>query len=404
MPTCVDSIQSLRRWAENVSLANLDREELRRKVMKAYNSEVPHLQKFREYAKRLRNGVRPLRPYSVNAVSFVSADGGDNRLAFNPAIVELVRVVDSRGKEHVLDAVSSTISIEELEERTQQDSGHTVTPLGRLAQDTGKTLEQMSYLIRGLGTPGKSTGAMRCYRDIVEWAVLYDLVANPNLQWGGDTILVRDGLLRTKSFTRDMFPLLDQKIRAGVATHAKENAQLSLVGVAKQSAVLGRLAVALELEATFHKPYPCFVRVDEDIEAECYNFDRTWLDTYETTDEDDTGRRLYQSFGKLYLVKFGDRPMDPVWPVDVAEWQAGQAERILGQLTVDAQQGFPIPDYPMCIQKAHNFAKLSGLEIQDLQDMLLQGMCSRLTDEESERLLRMKHLGRTLTNLRYKEA
>lgn len=387
-----------------MSLANLDRKELRKKVIEAYNADEPHLQKFREYARRLRGGVKPLRTYSVNAVSFVSTDGGDNRLVFNPATVELIRVVDSRGNEHALDAISSTISIEELEERAKQGSSHVITPLERLAQDTGKTLEQMSYLLRGLGTPGKSTGAMRCYRDIVEWAVLYDLVANPNLQWGGDTILVRDGLLRTKSFTRDMFPLLDQNIRASVDDHAERNVQLSLVGVAKQSAVLSRLAVALELEATFHKPYPCFVRVTEDIEAECYNFDRTWLDTYETTEDDDTGRKLYQSLGRLYLVKFGDRPMDPVWPVDIAEWQVGQAERILGQLTVDAQQGFPIPDYPMCIQRAHDFAKLSGLEIQDLQDMLLQGMCSKLTTEESERLLRMKYLGQTLLNLRYKEA
>ncbi len=387
-----------------MSLANLDRDELRKRIVEAYSADEPHLQKFREYAIRLRNGVKPLRTYSVNAVSFVSADGGDNRLTFNPAIVELIRVVDSRGNEHALDAISSTISIEELEKRAKQGSRHTITPLKRLAQDTGKTLKQMSYLIRALGTPGKSTGAMRCYRDIVEWAVLYDLVANPNLQWGGDTILVRDGLLRTKSFSRDMFPLLDQKIRAGIAAHAKRNVQLSLVGVAKQSAVLGRLAVALELEATFHKPYPCFVRVDRDIEEECYNFDRTWLDTYETTEEDDTGRRLYQSLGKLYLVKFGDRPMDPVWPVDIAVWQVHQAERILGQLTVDAQQGFPIPDYPMCIQRAHDFAKLSGLEIQDLQDMLLQGMCNKLTAEETERLLRLKYLGQTLANLRYKEA
>ena len=197
----------------------------------------------------------------------------------------------SRGNEHALDAISSTISIEELETRAKQGSGHTISPLERLAQGIGKSLRQMSYLLRGLGTPGKSTGAMRCYRDIVEWAVLYDLVANPNLQWGGDTILVRDGLLRTKSFSREVFPLIDRKIRAGIAAHTKRNVQISLVGVAKQSAVLGRLAVALELEATFHKSYPCFVRVDDDIEAECYNFDRTWLDTYETTEEDDVGRK-----------------------------------------------------------------------------------------------------------------
>lgn len=91
-----------------MALANLNREELRKRVLEAYNADESYLQKFREYARRLKSRVRPLRAYSVNAVSFVSADGGDNRISFNPATVELVRVVDSRGNEHALDAVSST--------------------------------------------------------------------------------------------------------------------------------------------------------------------------------------------------------------------------------------------------------------------------------------------------------
>jgi len=387
-----------------MALANFDLEKLRDKIRTAYKTDDPVLQKFREYAQRLRDGIRPLRTYSSNAVSFVSADGGDNRLVFNPAIVELVRVVDSRGNQCVLDAIPGTATLDELQDRVNAGSPNLVGPLHRLCSDLGLPLRDLSYLLRGLGQPGKSTGAMRCYRDIVEWAVLYDLIVNPSIQWGSDTILVRDGLLRTKSFTRDAFPMIDQKIREGVARHAQRNVQLSIVGVAKQSAVLGRLAVALELEATFHKGFPCYVRIPEEIEAECYNFDRTWLDTYESTEPTDDGRRLYQSMGRLFLVKFGDAPFDPVWPVDLAEWQLKDVERILGQLTVDAQQGFPIPDYPMCIQRAHDFAKLSGLEVAVLQDLLLQGMCERLNDEESERLLRFKYLGHSLTAVRYKEA
>ncbi|GFO80985.1 MAG: hypothetical protein A49_06120 [Methyloceanibacter sp.] len=113
---------------------------------------------------------------------------------------------------------------------------------------------------------------------------------------------------------------------------------------------------------------------------------------------------MYQSLGKLFLVKFGDRPLDPVWPVDIAEWQVPQAEKLLGQLTVDAQQGFPIPDYPMCIQRAHDYAKITGLEVAVLQDVLVEGMCAHLKSEEAERLLRLKHLGQSLASLRYKEA
>lgn len=387
-----------------MALANFDIDQLRAKVMAAYNADDPLLEKFRGYARRLQDNIKPLRTYSVNAVAFVSADGGDNRLVFNPAVVELVRVVDSRGNQCVLDAVASTATLAEVEERGRAGAPNVINPLQRLCSDLDASLSQLSYLIKGLGTPGKSTGAIRCYRDIVEWAVLYDLVTNPALQWGCDTILVRDGLLRTKSFTREIFPKIDHKLREGVAEHAQRNISLFLVGVAKQSAVLGRLAVALELEAAFHRNFPCYVQVDKDIEEDCYNFDRTWLETFETSEPQDDGRKLYQALGRMFLVKFGDRPLDPVWPVDVAEWQVSEAPKILGQLTVDAQQGFPIPDYPMCIQRAHDFAKLTGLEVEVLQDLLVQGMCQKLTPDEAERLLRMKYLGQSLAALRYKEA
>jgi len=388
-----------------MTLAHFDLEKIREKIRSAYRADDPLLTKFREYARRLNGSVKALRTYSVNAVSFVSTDGGDNRLTFNPAIVELVRVVDSRGNECALDAVPGTVKLAELQDRVDPTSPNLVVPLSRLCNDLGigQQLGKLSYLLRGLGEPSKSTGAMRCYRDIVEWAVLYDLVTNPSLRWGGDTILVRDGLLRTKSFKREVFPIIDQKLREGIAEHSKRNVALSLVGVAKQSAVLSRLAVALELEATFHKPFPCYVQVPDDIEQDCYNFDLTWFRTYESTEPEEDERRLYQSMGRMFLVKFGDRPLDPVWPVDIAEWQVGNAERILGQLVVDAQQGFPIPDYPMCIQQAHDYAKLTGLEIEVLQDMLFQGVCEHLNDEESERLLRLKHLGRSLAGIRYKE-
>lgn len=387
-----------------MTLAQLDLETLRARVLQAYKQDDPVLQRFRGYAKRLKDSIRALRTYSVNAVSFVSADGGDNRLTFNPATIELIRVVDSRGVECVLDAIASTANLADLEARVTGHGATTIGPLKRLCRGIDKSLPKLSYILGSIDKPGKSTGAIRCFRDIVEWAVLHDLVANPAIQWGSDTILVRDGLLRTKSFRRDVFPLIDQRLREAVLAHAKRNVTISLVGVAKQSAVLSRLAVALELEATFHKPFPCYVAVDEDIEQECYNFDRTWLDTYESSEPDEEGRQLYQSLGKLFLVKFGDRALDPVWPVDIAVWQANKADRILGQLTVDAQQGFPIPDYPMCIQRAHDFAKLTGLEVAVLQDMLVQGMCFQLKPEEAERLLRMKYLGQSLAALRYKEA
>jgi len=108
--------------------------------------------------------------------------------------------------------------------------------------------------------------------------------------------------------------------------------------------------------------------------------------------------------GRLFLVKFGNRPFDPVWPVDIAEWQIAEADKILGQLMNDAQYGFPIPDFPMCVQKAHDFAKINGLEVDILQDILLEGIAQNLTENEKEKILRIKYLGKNLTNIRYRNA
>ena len=376
-------------------------DQIRDRVRTAYETEEPVIQQFREFAIKLKNDVKFIRPYSVNAVSFVSADGGDNRLYFNPAVIELVRVVDSRGNQCALDAIAGNAKSESLDKRGEPGNSLMVAPLQKLCNDLNVTVTQLSYLLKGLGEPGKSTGAVRTYRDIVEWAVLYELL---HKEWGSDTIIVREGMLRTKSFKREVFPHIDKKIREVCAKHKKNHVNVSIVGVAKQSAVLSRLAVALELEETFHKPFPCYVKVPKDIEEKCYNFDRTWLNTLETSEPNEDGNYLYQSMGKLFLVKFGDRPFDPVWPVDLAKWDVNEASRILGQLLNDAQPGFPIPDFPQSVQKAHDFAAVSGIEVSVLQDILFNGITQELTPQEQERILRMKHLGQNLTNRRYKNA
>lgn len=390
-----------------MSLADVDLEEIKRRIAIAYDRESPHVMRFRHHARAIKKSIKRIRPYAVNAVSFVSADGGDNRLTFNPAVVELVRVVDSRGNQCALDAVSGNNTADDIDERGEHSHRCSVAPLARLCTDLGKRVSQLSYLLGGLGTD-KSTGAMRTYRDIVEWAVLYDLTVGRD--WRNDTILVRDGLLRTKSFRRDVFPEIDRRIRDAVGRHQNDSVNISIIGVAKQNAVLSRLSVALELEGVFHRRYPCYAPVPAEIEEECYNYDRTWLDTQDGILERNERLaplekripELYQSMGSLHLVKFGDRPYDPVWPVDIAVFQKHDTDRILGQLTEDAQRGFPIPDYPMSIQKAHDHAQIGGIEMSVLSDLLYQGLSLGLTKEEQTRLLRMRHLSENLVGARYK--
>jgi len=381
-----------------MSLADVNLNRLQDKILDAYRVDDPIFCKFRQFAKDLGH-PKKLQRHSVNSVAFVSTDGGDNRLAFNPAAIELVRIVDSNGYEYVLDAIASSSKLSELNKRL--DSNFLVKPLADLCYELNiQDISKLSSLLGGLGEAGKSTGAMRCYRDIVEWAVLYNLVKKT---WGSDTIIVRDGLLRTKSFKLTIFPEIDKKIRVATEQHLEEKVNISIVGVAKQNAVLSKLALALELEATFHKPFACYVEVPKHVEAECYNFDRTWLDTFETSEEGEDGKKRYQSLGQLFLVKFGEEEFAPVWPVDIAKWQTSRVSEILGQLMADAQEGFPIPNYPMCIQKAHNHAQLGGFEIDVLQDLLIEGVAKNLSEQEKNRLLKFKYLSQSFAELRYKK-
>ena len=76
----------------------------------------------------------------------------------------------------------------------------------------------------------------------------------------------------------------------------------------------------------------------------------------------------------MFFVKFGSSPRDPIWPVDVFEPQAGDAQTVLGHMLSDAINGFPLPFYPRCLQKAHENAALVDFDFDMLQDHVLDGM------------------------------
>src|SRR5579872_7437874 len=141
-----------------MALAEDNFEQIKKRVFDAYKSEDPIIAKFREYARQIKNNVKRIKPYSVNAVSFVSTDGGDNRLFFNPAVIELVRVVDSRGIQCALDAIAGNTKLDSLEERIKVEGPLYVEPLKRLCQDLKMDVKGLSYLLKGIEEPGKSTG------------------------------------------------------------------------------------------------------------------------------------------------------------------------------------------------------------------------------------------------------
>jgi len=59
---------------------------------------------------------------------------------------------------------------------------------------------------------------------------------------------------------------------------------------------------------------------------------------------------------------------DPVWPIDIFQPQAKDAPTALGYMLADAIDGFPIPFYPRCLQRAHENAAVVDFDLTIPQD------------------------------------
>src|SRR5437899_7907672 len=81
-----------------MSLASLDLEKAAEELREATLAELPKVAALRD---RLRGlNVQELGYRQCLAVAPVATDGGENRLSFDPLNVEIIRIVDSEGREH----------------------------------------------------------------------------------------------------------------------------------------------------------------------------------------------------------------------------------------------------------------------------------------------------------------
>jgi hypothetical protein len=135
----------------------------------------------------------------------------------------------------------------------------------------------------------------------------------------------------------------------------------------------------MALEGIFPHGSPRYVRVPRTLEAKAY----VWPE-YARGAEAQGGAGEAPKFvaGDMYFVRFGERSGDPVWTVDILSSQTDQAAEVFGYLLADAIDGFPIPFYPRCLQKAHEFAEIVDFDLDILQDEVVKAVRSLLNDKE----------------------
>ena len=329
------------------------------------------LDDIRSEIRPLRNQVRRIQPRTATSISLVGTDGGNNKIEYDPFLIQLIRVVDSSNNEYCLEAVSTSSKIKELNKR-HIDSGNSITALGELMEFLGvDSLHKLSPMIRlNEGDDMSSPSWVQVYREITEWAILFNIIRKK--EFGSDTLIVFDGLLRSKVFSGEYFRRLLIGIEEAIEEHRKKTRRhIYLVGLAKHSKVLSRYRLAMQLENVMNASYPCYVEVPRDIEGKAY----AWQEYARGADLEVAGQEANKFVGgKMFFVKFGKSSHDPIWPVDVFVPQVKEAQATMGHLLADAENGFPVPFYPLCLQKAHENAALVDFDFDVLQDEIFDGI------------------------------
>lgn len=340
------------------------------------------LDALREEISPLRTATRQIQPRSTTSIALVGTDGGNNRIQFDPFLIQLVRVVDSSNNEYCLEAVTPTTDVMALSaEQFDSDGVTPITALGELMAflEVGD-LPSLSNMIRRSddGRP-TSTSWVLTYRTLVEWAILFNIIRNKD--FGTDTLIVCDGLLRSKVFAEDYFPRMMSGIRSAIdAQYQRSRRRIYLAGVAKHNAVLTRYRLAMSLEGVLQCEYPAYVEIPSELEEKAYVWNE-WA-----RGEDIEGGEINRFVGgKMFFVKFGAGRRAPIWPIDIFTPQKDQAQLTLGHLLADALDGFPVPYYPRCLQRAHDNAALVDFDFDIMRNEVFSGLRSAL-GTESEKL------------------
>lgn len=352
--------------------------QLREAISDCIGSDQGVLDALRKEICPLKSATRRIQPRATTSISLVGTDGGNNQLQFDPFLIQLVRVVDSSNNEYCLEAVSPTTPVQKLNERQLAEDGSARTALGEMMAFLDvDSLPRLSHMIRPTdkGKP-VSPSWVQVYRELVEWAILFAILKK---DFGTDTLIVCDGLLRSKVFAKDLFQRLLQGMKDRIDVQwSKSRRRVYLAGVAKHSKVLSRYRLAMALEGVLQTDYPAYVEVPREVEEKAY----VWSEFARGDDRIDDGGEINKFVGgMMFLVKFGSHRRDPVWPVDIFVPQVGESQTILGSMLADAINGFPVPHYPRCLQKAHENAALVDFDFDVLQDFIYEGVRSSLSGD-----------------------
>ena len=184
-----------------MALAEVNYDDLKARMAVAVEQEASQVEELRREARTLT--VRKLVYRPCKTVAPLATDGGENRLSFEPLNLEIIRVVDSEGKELIQEIVPISEDDSMFREMTER---HEV--MRRFLEVLNIGFDDLSYLLGGqqrneTKTRSDMRARVRHFRDILEWAVLLDLALK---DWPVDVLLLRDGLFGQRASSGRRFP------------------------------------------------------------------------------------------------------------------------------------------------------------------------------------------------------
>ncbi|MGH7976225.1 MAG: DNA double-strand break repair nuclease NurA [Limisphaerales bacterium] len=319
---------------------------LHRSLELALNQEWPQLSATQ---KKLTKHLPKLIVARANArslpiVATVATDGGENRLSLEPIRLQVVRVADSLGEIYFEEFIAQSLKPEEIVRFFFQSNERLQRFVAYLQLEWEELLPQSDF---------QRSHLLSMLRELMEWAALLKLASQPPAK-----LLIRDGLLRSVMLTERVFQRIGDKFESLTAKHGH-----LLVGVAKRSRVINYLSVAFGLNDSFTDGMPAYLQIPPELEREAAPAQYRWVGS--------------RAMGRLHIARLDHGDNVPLLPVDVAVWQRDRVDEAMSLLHESGRGSFPTRGYPQALIQAHEHARLGGLEIEMLEEMMLEQIRER---------------------------
>jgi hypothetical protein len=281
------------------------------------------------------------------------------KLNFDPYELDIVEVADSNGNTKLRFATpKGDLNDEELKAVLSDLEGNIIIK-GFVETLGKKSIYEISEIIKNRGT----------LMEIGEYACIFDKIKSCSEE--ERTIILKDGLLRTKKIKHELIGPLREILRN------KKN-HVKLVGVSKTSRIVSLLSAALLCEKVFPEGHVGYVEIPIDLENMAY----TWSGKGKLKPEE--AKPLAYSFGRLYIAKLCrsrnlfvtiEIPRDLEKDKDI--YSKEEIMEIMNYIAKDSLYSYPIIGYPQTIMRAHEFAVRLGIPVSILRDKVIEDIINK---------------------------